>query len=404
MRLRGTVADRAHARAARRREAVEARCRRALRQRARRADRQPGDAAGQGRPEGDLPVRLAGRGRRQHRRRDVSGPVAVSGQLGAAGRQAHQQHASLRADQIQHAEGKDDIDYLRADRRRCRSRLRRRAERLRADEGDDRGRRRRRALRGPARLGEEVRPHGRQGAGADARSGREADRRAPRRRRAWACRRCCSRAPTPKPPTCVTSDVDDNDKPFCTGERTVEGFYKTRNGPRPGDLARPRLRAVRRPGLVRDRQARPRVRARRSPRRSTRSSRASCWPTTARRRSTGRRTSTTRPSRSSSASSARWATSSSSSRWPASTALNYSMFNLAHGYARNSMSAFVELQEAEFAAAEQGLHRGQAPARGRHRLLRRGDADDPGRAVLDRGAEGLDRGRAVPPAPQAVAA
>jgi len=28
----------------------------------------------------------------------------------------------------------------------------------------------------------------------------------------------------------VTSDVDDNDKPFCTGERTVEGFFRTRNG------------------------------------------------------------------------------------------------------------------------------------------------------------------------------
>jgi isocitrate lyase len=28
----------------------------------------------------------------------------------------------------------------------------------------------------------------------------------------------------------VTSDVDDNDKPFLTGERTVEGFYRTRNG------------------------------------------------------------------------------------------------------------------------------------------------------------------------------
>ncbi|MCW5631491.1 MAG: isocitrate lyase [Rhodoferax sp.] len=28
----------------------------------------------------------------------------------------------------------------------------------------------------------------------------------------------------------LTSDVDDNDKPFCTGERTVEGFYKTRKG------------------------------------------------------------------------------------------------------------------------------------------------------------------------------
>ena len=36
-------------------------------------------------------------------------------------------------------------------------------------------------------------------------------------------------------------------------------------------------------------------------------------------------------------------------------ALNYSMFHLAHGYAKNQMSAFVELQEAEFAAAEQGF-------------------------------------------------
>lgn len=28
----------------------------------------------------------------------------------------------------------------------------------------------------------------------------------------------------------LTSDQDDNDKPFCTGERTVEGFYRTRAG------------------------------------------------------------------------------------------------------------------------------------------------------------------------------
>ena len=28
----------------------------------------------------------------------------------------------------------------------------------------------------------------------------------------------------------ITSDIDDNDKPFLTGERTVEGFYRTRNG------------------------------------------------------------------------------------------------------------------------------------------------------------------------------
>ncbi len=35
--------------------------------------------------------------------------------------------------------------------------------------------------------------------------------------------------------------------------------------------------------------------------------------------------------------------------------LNYSMFHLAHGYARNSMTAFVELQEAEFATADKGF-------------------------------------------------
>jgi isocitrate lyase len=28
----------------------------------------------------------------------------------------------------------------------------------------------------------------------------------------------------------ITSDIDDNDKPFLTGERTIEGFYRTRNG------------------------------------------------------------------------------------------------------------------------------------------------------------------------------
>jgi isocitrate lyase len=36
-------------------------------------------------------------------------------------------------------------------------------------------------------------------------------------------------------------------------------------------------------------------------------------------------------------------------------ALNYGMFHLAHGYARRQMSAFVELQQAEFAAAAEGF-------------------------------------------------
>ena len=346
VRLRGSRADRAHARAARRREALEA-----------RATSEPfvnalgaltGNQAMQqvkAGLQGDLPVRLAGRGRRQHRRRDVSRPVAVPGQLGADGRQAHQQHLrARRPDPARRRQGRHRL--LRADRRRRRSRLRRRAERLRADEGDDRGRRRRRALRGPARLGEEVRPHGRQGAGADAEAVAEADRRAPGRRRdgraddaARAHRRRSGRPASPR-------DVDENDKPFLTGERTVEGFYKTRNGLRPGDrrAASPTRRTPTWSG------ARPASRTstfakavRRGDPREV--SRARCSPTTARRRSTGRRTSTTRPSPSSSASSARWATSSSSSRWPASTALNYSMFDLAHGYARNNMSAFVELQQ-----------------------------------------------------------
>jgi isocitrate lyase len=35
--------------------------------------------------------------------------------------------------------------------------------------------------------------------------------------------------------------------------------------------------------------------------------------------------------------------------------LNYGMFELAHGYARNDMTAFVELQQKEFAAAEKGF-------------------------------------------------
>jgi isocitrate lyase len=55
------------------------------------------------------------------------------------GRQAHQQHAA-RADQIQWRRQGRRL-RLRADRGRCGSRLRRRAERVRTDEGDDRGRR-----------------------------------------------------------------------------------------------------------------------------------------------------------------------------------------------------------------------------------------------------------------------
>ena len=91
--------------------------------------------------------------------------------------------ALQRADQIEHAEGKRGARLVRADRGRRRGRLRRAAQRLRADEGDDRGGRGGRALRGPARVREEVRPHGRQGAGADRPVHPHAGRRAAGRRR-----------------------------------------------------------------------------------------------------------------------------------------------------------------------------------------------------------------------------
>jgi isocitrate lyase len=93
----------------------------------------------------------------------------------------------------------------------------------------------------------------------------------------------------------ITSDVDENDKAFLTGERTVEGFYRTKPG-----LEQRLPRHLQRP--------------------FTSSSQARCWRTTARQALTGRKILTTAPSRSSSVNSVRWATSSSSSHWQASTA------------------------------------------------------------------------------------
>ena len=270
------------------------------------------------------------------------------------GRQAHQQHASRAPTRSSGPKARDEHRLLRADRRRRRSRLRRRAERVRADEVDDRGGRRRRALRGPARLGEEVRPHGRQGAGADARSGRQADRRAPRRRRD-------GRADAP---------------------------------------ARAHRRRSRRPGHLRRRRQRQAVPAPASAR-----SKASTA------RSTGLDQAISRGLAYAQYADMVWCETgkpdlafakafaeaihkkfpgkllayncSPSFNWKKNLddatiakfqrelgamgykfqfitlagfhSLNYSMFNLAHGYARNNMSAFVELQEAEFAAADKGF-------------------------------------------------
>ena len=120
--------------------------------------------------------------------------------------------------------------------------------------------------------------------------------------------------------TLLTSDVDERDHAFIASkERTAEGFFPVNAGI-PQAIARGLAYApYRGPHLVRDGHARPARGAGNSPRASIASTRASCSLTTARRPSTGGRSSTTRRSPSSSANSAPWATSSSSSRWRVST-------------------------------------------------------------------------------------
>ena len=98
----------------------------------------------------------------------------------------------------------------------------------------------------------------------------------------------------------------------------------------------------------------------------------------------------------SSASSARWATSSSSSRWPASMRSTTACSSWPAATASAAWRPTPSCSRREFAAESDGYTRDQAPARGRHRLLRRGGAGDRGRRVVHDGARRLDRGRAVP--------
>ena len=161
-------------------------------------------------------------------------------------------------------------------------------------------------------------------------------------------------------------------------------------GLRPGHQPRPRLCRVCRPDLVRDRHARPGVRQGLRRRRSTPSSRASCWPTTARRRSTGRRTWTTRTIAKFQKELGAMGYKFQFITLAGFHSLNYTMFELAYGYARNNMTAFVETAAEGVRRRRQGLHRREAPARGGHGLLRRRDDHDRGERV--HAPEGLDRG------------
>ena len=178
-------------------------------------------------------------------------------------------------------------------------------------------------------------------------------------------RRC---APTCSPATSTSATAQ-----FLTGERTAEGFFGVRGGLEQA-IARGLAYAPYADLLwcetSQARSRRGQALRRGDPRAS---SRASCWPTTARPRSTGRRnlddaTIARVPARAG----ARWATSSSSSRWPASTRSTSRCSSWRAATASAAWRPTRSCRRREFAAEAHGYTRDAAPARGRHRLLRRG--------------------------------
>ncbi|MBS0224910.1 MAG: isocitrate lyase [Proteobacteria bacterium] len=152
----------------------------------------------------------------------------------------------------------------------------------------------------------------------------------------------------------LTSDVDDNDKPFCTGERTVEGFYKTDKGL---DQAISRGLAYApyadlvwcetgKPDLEFARKFAEAIHAKYPGKLLA----YNCSPSFNWKKNLDDATIARFQQEI-----ARYGYKFQFITLAGFHALNYSMFNLAHGYAQRQMSAFVELQEAEFAAAERGF-------------------------------------------------
>jgi len=152
----------------------------------------------------------------------------------------------------------------------------------------------------------------------------------------------------------LTSDIDENDKPFCTGERTVEGFYKVRNG-----LEQSIARALAyapyadlvwcetgKPDLAFAKAFAEAVHAKFPGKMLA----YNCSPSFNWKKNLD------------DATIAKFQKELGAMGYKFQFitlagfhSLNYGMFNLAHGYARRQMSAFVELQEAEFAAAAKGF-------------------------------------------------
>ena len=152
----------------------------------------------------------------------------------------------------------------------------------------------------------------------------------------------------------LTSDVDDNDRPFCTGERTVEGFYRTRPGLQQaisrGLAYAPYADLVwcetGKPDLAYARAFAEAIHARFPGKLLA----YNCSPSFNWKKNLDDAT-IARFQRELGAMGYKF----QFITLAGFHALNYSMFNLAHGYARTGMPAFVEMQEAEFAAAGKGF-------------------------------------------------
>jgi isocitrate lyase len=152
----------------------------------------------------------------------------------------------------------------------------------------------------------------------------------------------------------VTSDIDESDKPFCTGERTVEGFYRTRKGLEQAvsrglayapyadliwcETGKPDLQFAKQFAEAIHAQFPGKMLA------------YNCSPSFNWRKNLDEAT-IARFQRELGAMGYKF----QFITLAGFHSLNYSMFNLAYGYARDNMKAFVELQEAEFAAAPKGF-------------------------------------------------
>src|SRR5437870_11615259 len=152
----------------------------------------------------------------------------------------------------------------------------------------------------------------------------------------------------------ITSDVDENDKPFLTGERTAEGFYRTRKG---FDQALSRGIAYAEyadmvwcetgtPDLVFARKFAEGIQKKYPGKMLA----YNCSPSFNWKRNLDDAT-IARFQRELGAMGYKF----QFITLAGFHALNYGMFDLAYGYARENMSAFVKLQQAEFAAAERGF-------------------------------------------------